>query len=218
MLHDDLANSVYVCFVFLPVLWITSFCVCVYARAASVPQMFHEDAAGGWQLVAVDVNKPHGRAPACLQVNTGCNECSAVGKYIILHLCMRTKISSFFWQLQLIYAGASRCSHMHFCLQLLHLSLRYGISNEGCFLMCWSALMTCTWRMPLLPCWCASTCLGFKDNTESSRCCLRLLIVIWFGINARALAVRDCQPSLQLQEGRQLSTHPPGVNTTPEVL
>eukprot|EP00064_Thunnus_orientalis_P019139 superscaffoldBa00004661_g19253 len=30
-------------------------------------KMFHEDAAGGWQLVAVDVNKPHGRAPACLQ-------------------------------------------------------------------------------------------------------------------------------------------------------
>lgn len=30
--------------------------------------MFHEDASGGWQLVAVDVNKPHGRAPACLQV------------------------------------------------------------------------------------------------------------------------------------------------------
>lgn len=30
--------------------------------------MFHEDATGGWQLVAVDVNKPHGRAPACLQV------------------------------------------------------------------------------------------------------------------------------------------------------
>lgn len=31
-------------------------------------QMFHEDAAGGWQLVDVDVNKPQGRAPACLQV------------------------------------------------------------------------------------------------------------------------------------------------------
>lgn len=31
-------------------------------------KMFHEDAAGGWQLVAVDVNKPQGRAPACLQV------------------------------------------------------------------------------------------------------------------------------------------------------
>lgn len=30
--------------------------------------MFHEDASGGWQLVAVDVNKPHGLAPACLQV------------------------------------------------------------------------------------------------------------------------------------------------------
>ncbi|KAG8586440.1 hypothetical protein GDO81_005373 [Engystomops pustulosus] len=29
--------------------------------------MFHEDASGGWQLVAVDVNKPQGRAPACLQ-------------------------------------------------------------------------------------------------------------------------------------------------------
>ncbi|XP_016408953.1 sodium leak channel non-selective protein-like [Sinocyclocheilus rhinocerous] len=29
--------------------------------------MFHEDVSGGWQLVAVDVNKPHGRAPACLQ-------------------------------------------------------------------------------------------------------------------------------------------------------
>lgn len=33
-----------------------------------VLKMFHEDAAGGWQLVAVDVNKPQGRAPACLQV------------------------------------------------------------------------------------------------------------------------------------------------------
>lgn len=49
-------------------------CVCVcsffHLHAVLVPQMFHEDAAGGWQLVAVDVNKPHGRAPACLQVNT----------------------------------------------------------------------------------------------------------------------------------------------------
>lgn len=47
-------------------------CVCVRSSTSSVlvPQMFHEDAAGGWQLVAVDVNKPHGRAPACLQVNT----------------------------------------------------------------------------------------------------------------------------------------------------
>ncbi|TNN37310.1 Sodium leak channel non-selective protein [Liparis tanakae] len=31
-------------------------------------QTFHEDSAGGWQLVAVDVNKPHGQAPACLQI------------------------------------------------------------------------------------------------------------------------------------------------------
>uniref|UniRef100_H3C5C9 Ion transport domain-containing protein n=1 Tax=Tetraodon nigroviridis TaxID=99883 RepID=H3C5C9_TETNG len=38
--------------------------------STATTQMFHEDAAGGWQLVAVDVNKPHGRAPACLQVNT----------------------------------------------------------------------------------------------------------------------------------------------------
>nr|DBA33104.1 TPA: hypothetical protein GDO54_000834 [Pyxicephalus adspersus] len=29
--------------------------------------MFHEDTFGAWQLVAVDVNKPQGRAPACLQ-------------------------------------------------------------------------------------------------------------------------------------------------------
>ncbi|XP_028291437.1 sodium leak channel NALCN isoform X4 [Gouania willdenowi] len=36
--------------------------------STATTQMFHEDAAGGWQLVAVDVNKPHGRAPACLQV------------------------------------------------------------------------------------------------------------------------------------------------------
>lgn len=43
------------------------FCV-LYLCSMFVPQMFHEDAAGGWQLVAVDVNKPHGRAPACLQV------------------------------------------------------------------------------------------------------------------------------------------------------
>nr|XP_019956322.1 PREDICTED: sodium leak channel non-selective protein isoform X2 [Paralichthys olivaceus] len=35
--------------------------------STATTQMFHEDAAGGWQLVAVDVNKPHGRAPACLQ-------------------------------------------------------------------------------------------------------------------------------------------------------
>uniref|UniRef100_A0A8C9X874 Sodium leak channel, non-selective n=1 Tax=Sander lucioperca TaxID=283035 RepID=A0A8C9X874_SANLU len=38
--------------------------------STATTQMFHEDSAGGWQLVAVDVNKPHGRAPACLQVNT----------------------------------------------------------------------------------------------------------------------------------------------------
>lgn len=44
-----------------------------------MPQMFHEDAAGGWQLVAVDVNKPHGRAPACLQVSTPHNEYAAGG-------------------------------------------------------------------------------------------------------------------------------------------
>uniref|UniRef100_A0A8C2BWP5 Sodium leak channel NALCN n=2 Tax=Cyprinus carpio TaxID=7962 RepID=A0A8C2BWP5_CYPCA len=36
--------------------------------STATTQMFHEDASGGWQLVAVDVNKPHGRAPACLQV------------------------------------------------------------------------------------------------------------------------------------------------------
>ncbi|XP_025068668.1 sodium leak channel non-selective protein [Alligator sinensis] len=35
--------------------------------STATTQMFHEDAAGGWQLVAVDVNKPQGRAPACLQ-------------------------------------------------------------------------------------------------------------------------------------------------------
>ncbi|XP_057708346.1 sodium leak channel non-selective protein isoform X2 [Corythoichthys intestinalis] len=35
--------------------------------STATTQMFHEDTAGGWQLVAVDVNKPHGRAPACLQ-------------------------------------------------------------------------------------------------------------------------------------------------------
>ncbi|XP_061547925.1 sodium leak channel non-selective protein isoform X2 [Phycodurus eques] len=35
--------------------------------STATTQMFHEDSAGGWQLVAVDVNKPHGRAPACLQ-------------------------------------------------------------------------------------------------------------------------------------------------------
>ncbi|RXM37240.1 Sodium leak channel non-selective protein [Acipenser ruthenus] len=35
--------------------------------STATTQMFHEDAAGGWQLVAVDVNKPHGRAPTCLQ-------------------------------------------------------------------------------------------------------------------------------------------------------
>uniref|UniRef100_A0AAR2IUH1 Sodium leak channel NALCN n=1 Tax=Pygocentrus nattereri TaxID=42514 RepID=A0AAR2IUH1_PYGNA len=35
--------------------------------STATTQMFHEDASGGWQLVAVDVNKPHGRAPACLQ-------------------------------------------------------------------------------------------------------------------------------------------------------
>lgn len=45
-------------------------CVFLPSCAVLVPQMFHEDAAGGWQLVAVDVNKPHGRAPACLQVHT----------------------------------------------------------------------------------------------------------------------------------------------------
>nr|XP_021504471.1 sodium leak channel non-selective protein-like [Meriones unguiculatus] len=36
--------------------------------STATTQMFHEDATGGWQLVAVDVNKPQGRAPACLQV------------------------------------------------------------------------------------------------------------------------------------------------------
>ncbi|XP_029112498.1 sodium leak channel NALCN isoform X4 [Scleropages formosus] len=35
--------------------------------STATTQMFHEDAAGGWQLVAVDVNKPRGQAPACLQ-------------------------------------------------------------------------------------------------------------------------------------------------------
>ncbi|TSU62977.1 Sodium leak channel non-selective protein [Bagarius yarrelli] len=35
--------------------------------STATTQMFHEDASGGWQLVAVDVNKPHGLAPACLQ-------------------------------------------------------------------------------------------------------------------------------------------------------
>ncbi|XP_063069681.1 sodium leak channel non-selective protein [Engraulis encrasicolus] len=35
--------------------------------STATSQMFHEDSTGGWQLVAVDVNKPHGRAPACLQ-------------------------------------------------------------------------------------------------------------------------------------------------------
>ncbi|XP_032878993.1 sodium leak channel non-selective protein isoform X2 [Amblyraja radiata] len=35
--------------------------------STTTTQMFHEDAAGGWQLVAVDVNKPQGRAPAYLQ-------------------------------------------------------------------------------------------------------------------------------------------------------
>ncbi|XP_037095542.1 sodium leak channel non-selective protein isoform X2 [Syngnathus acus] len=35
--------------------------------STATTQTFHEDTAGGWQLVAVDVNKPHGRAPACLQ-------------------------------------------------------------------------------------------------------------------------------------------------------
>lgn len=50
--------------------WLAGFlCVFFASCAVLVPQMFHEDAAGGWQLVAVDVNKPHGRAPACLQVN-----------------------------------------------------------------------------------------------------------------------------------------------------
>lgn len=42
--------------------------ICIYARLCFSHKMFHEDAAGGWQLVAVDVNKPQGRAPACLQV------------------------------------------------------------------------------------------------------------------------------------------------------
>ncbi|ETE66402.1 Sodium leak channel non-selective protein, partial [Ophiophagus hannah] len=36
--------------------------------STATTQMFHEDATGGWQLVDVDVNKPQGRAPACLQV------------------------------------------------------------------------------------------------------------------------------------------------------
>ena len=44
--------------------------VCVSNVLCLWSQMFHEDSAGGWQLVAVDVNKPHGRAPACLQVQT----------------------------------------------------------------------------------------------------------------------------------------------------
>ncbi|XP_048095984.1 sodium leak channel non-selective protein [Alosa alosa] len=35
--------------------------------STATSQMFHEDSAGGWQLVAVDVNKPHGRAPVVLQ-------------------------------------------------------------------------------------------------------------------------------------------------------
>ncbi|XP_062389409.1 sodium leak channel non-selective protein [Sardina pilchardus] len=35
--------------------------------STATTQMFHEDSAGGWQLVAVDVNKPHGRAPVVLQ-------------------------------------------------------------------------------------------------------------------------------------------------------
>uniref|UniRef100_A0A4W3GNM6 Sodium leak channel NALCN n=1 Tax=Callorhinchus milii TaxID=7868 RepID=A0A4W3GNM6_CALMI len=35
--------------------------------STATTQMFHEDASGGWQLVAVDVNKPQGRAPTCLQ-------------------------------------------------------------------------------------------------------------------------------------------------------
>ncbi|KAI5106950.1 sodium leak channel non-selective protein precursor, partial [Silurus meridionalis] len=35
--------------------------------STATTQMFHEDASGGWQLVAVDVNKPHSLAPACLQ-------------------------------------------------------------------------------------------------------------------------------------------------------
>nr|XP_014343626.1 PREDICTED: sodium leak channel non-selective protein [Latimeria chalumnae] len=39
--------------------------------STATTQMFHEDAAGGWQLVAVDVNKPQGRAPACLQKMMG---------------------------------------------------------------------------------------------------------------------------------------------------
>lgn len=41
---------------------------CFWLISLFVLKMFHEDAAGGWQLVAVDVNKPQGRAPACLQV------------------------------------------------------------------------------------------------------------------------------------------------------
>lgn len=41
---------------------------CLWLISLFVLKMFHEDAAGGWQLVAVDVNKPQGRAPACLQV------------------------------------------------------------------------------------------------------------------------------------------------------
>lgn len=42
--------------------------MCLWLISLFVLKMFHEDAAGGWQLVAVDVNKPQGRAPACLQV------------------------------------------------------------------------------------------------------------------------------------------------------
>uniref|UniRef100_A0A3B3C691 Ion transport domain-containing protein n=1 Tax=Oryzias melastigma TaxID=30732 RepID=A0A3B3C691_ORYME len=65
--------------------------------STATTQMFHEDAAGGWQLVAVDVNKPHGRAPACLQVNKPRNEYDGVkccfpclmGKCIIPPLCTK---------------------------------------------------------------------------------------------------------------------------------
>uniref|UniRef100_A0A672SQG0 Sodium leak channel non-selective protein n=1 Tax=Sinocyclocheilus grahami TaxID=75366 RepID=A0A672SQG0_SINGR len=45
--------------------------------STATTQMFHEDASGGWQLVAVDVNKPHGRAPACLQFYVYAARCNA---------------------------------------------------------------------------------------------------------------------------------------------
>lgn len=74
MFSDDVAiGLIWVFCVFLSGT-LNDVCVFSHRRAAPVPQMFHEDAAGGWQLVAVDVNKPHGRAPACLQVSKPRNE------------------------------------------------------------------------------------------------------------------------------------------------